>query len=73
MWYLDCYCYAATDGSEVPVNSYSSEDPRALADVAGRLLARQALSGIDEVRIAESTKGVNPVPINESTYIGGLK
>lgn len=72
MWYLDCYCYQATNGLDFPVNSYSCENPAVLAQMAGKLLAR-ATSGIDEVRIAESTRGQSPVPVSESEYLSRLK
>lgn len=71
MWYLDCYCYAATCGSEFPVNSYSCDDPLVLTDVAGKLLARKT-SGIDEVRISETTRGQSPTAVDRSQYLRGL-
>lgn len=62
MWYLDCYCYAASNGVEKPVNGYSCEDPVPLVKIAQELLTRKT-SGIDEVRICESTKAENVRPI----------
>lgn len=62
MFYMDCYCFGATLGTEFPVNSYCDVSWTALANAGAALLA-DINSGIDEVRLTRVSMGQCPVPL----------
>ncbi|RJQ25718.1 hypothetical protein C4577_04970 [Candidatus Parcubacteria bacterium] len=58
-WYLDCYCHPSI-GYDIPVNSYYHDDLSLLVIAAQKLLETN-ISGIQEVRISNTTRGLSPI------------
>lgn len=62
MWYLDCFCHGALGGRNFPVNNYSHESLRRIVSTAEMVLGSD-VAGIDEVRIARRSLGMNVRPL----------
>lgn len=66
MWYLDCFTEVDEINKHFPVNTYCDHNLSEVLEAARRVLTNP-ISGIESVRISQTTNGMAPIGLSEFT------